>query len=125
MTQKEQFFLNKKDLDLKGETFNCYKYRTMYTNGNDILKDYLQKNPDEVEYYNIYHKYKNDPRITKIGRFLRATSIDEFPQFFNVLRGDMNLIGPRPYMLSEKQKIGKYNEDTILKVKPVLQDFGK
>lgn len=111
-------FFKQKRFGLKGDVFNCYKYRTMYTNGNDILKDYLQKNPDEVEYYNIYHKYKNDPRITKVGRFLRATSLDEFPQFFNVLRGDMNLIGPRPYMLSEKQKIGKYNEDTILKVKP-------
>lgn len=118
LDSKGAVFFKQKRFGLKGETFNCYKYRTMYTNGNDILKDYLQKNPDEVEYYNIYHKYKNDPRITKIGRFLRATSLDEFPQFFNVLRGDMNLIGPRPYMLSEKQKIGKYNEDTILKVKP-------
>lgn len=111
-------FFKQKRFGLKGKIFSCYKYRTMYSNGNEILKEHLLKNPDEVEYYNIYHKYKSDPRITKIGKFLRATSLDEFPQFFNVLRGDMNLIGPRPYMLSEKQKIGKYNEDTILKVKP-------
>lgn len=107
-----------KRLGLKGGKFSCYKYRTMYQNGDEILKDYLSKNPDEVEYYNIYHKYKNDPRITKIGRILRATSLDEFPQFFNVLRGDMNLIGPRPYMLNEKEKMGKYNQDIILEVKP-------
>ena len=85
---------------------------------NEILEKYLKENPKEIEYYKTYHKYQNDPRITKIGTFLRATSLDEFPQFFNILRGDMNLIGPRPYMLSEKEKIGKINEDTILKVKP-------
>ncbi|WP_193221015.1 sugar transferase [Aliarcobacter butzleri] len=101
-----------------GKLFSCYKYRTMYTNGNEILEEYLQKNPIEVEYYKTYHKYKNDPRITKIGNFLRVTSLDEFPQFFNILRGDMNLIGPRPYMLSEKEKIGSNNENIILKVKP-------
>ena len=115
---KGSVFFKQKRFGLRGKTFSCYKYRTMYTNGDEILKEYLAQNPDEVEYYSIYHKYKNDPRITKIGSFLRATSLDEFPQFFNILRGDMNLIGPRPYMLNEKIKIGRYNEDTILKVKP-------
>ena len=107
-----------KRLGLKGEKFSCYKYRTMYTNGEEILKNYLKNNPEEIEYYSIYHKYKSDPRITKIGKFLRASSLDEFPQFFNILRGDMNLIGPRPYMINEKDKIGKQNEDIILEVKP-------
>ncbi|QDF29508.1 sugar transferase [Halarcobacter anaerophilus] len=107
-----------KRLGLKGEKFSCYKYRTMYENGDEILKEYLSKHPNEVEYYEKYHKYQNDPRITKIGKILRATSLDEFPQFFNVLRGDMNLMGPRPYMISEKEKIGKYNQDIILDVKP-------
>ncbi|WP_321311662.1 sugar transferase [Halarcobacter sp.] len=107
-----------KRLGIKGSSFSCYKYRTMYENGDEILKKYLINNPDEVEHYSIYHKYKNDPRITKIGKVLRATSLDEFPQFFNVLRGDMNLIGPRPYIINEKEKIGKYNKDIILEVKP-------
>lgn len=115
---KGSIFFKQKRFGLRGKTFSCYKYRTMYTNGDEVLKEYLAQNPDEVEYYSVYHKYKNDPRITKIGSFLRATSLDEFPQFFNILRGDMNLIGPRPYMLNEKIKIGRYNEDIILKVKP-------
>jgi lipopolysaccharide/colanic/teichoic acid biosynthesis glycosyltransferase len=111
-------FFKQKRFGKNGDIFRCYKYRTMFTEGKEILDIYLKENPDEVEYYKTYHKYQNDPRITKIGRFLRATSLDEFPQFFNILRGDMNLIGPRPYMLSEKEKIGRINEDTILKVKP-------
>ncbi|WP_121628359.1 sugar transferase [Poseidonibacter antarcticus] len=111
-------FFKQKRFGKNGKIFRCYKYRTMYINGNELLDKYLKENSEEIEYYNIYHKYKHDPRITKIGKFLRATSLDEFPQFFNILRGDMNLIGPRPYMLNEKAKIGKINEDTILKVKP-------
>lgn len=101
-----------------GKVFSCYKYRSMYQNGDEILREYLRNNPDEVAYYEIYHKYKNDPRVTKIGKILRASSLDELPQFYNILRGDMNLIGPRPYMLSEREKIGFLNEEIILKVKP-------
>jgi lipopolysaccharide/colanic/teichoic acid biosynthesis glycosyltransferase len=115
---KGAIFFKQKRFGKKGKTFSCYKYRSMYINGNEILKEYLLKNPDEVEYYKIYHKYQKDPRITRVGRFLRATSLDEFPQFFNILRGDMNLIGPRPYMLNEQEKIGKSNENVILEVKP-------
>lgn len=118
LDSKGGVLFKQKRLGKNGKTFSCYKYRSMYTNGDEILKEYLFNNPSEIEYYNIYHKYQNDPRITKIGRILRATSLDEFPQFFNILRGDMNLIGPRPYMLNEKIKIGKYNEEIILEVKP-------
>ncbi|WP_320034559.1 sugar transferase [Halarcobacter sp.] len=115
---KGKIFFKQKRMGIKGQEFSCYKYRTMYEDGDKLLEKYLENNPEEVEYYSIYHKYKNDPRITKVGRFLRATSLDEFPQFFNVLRGDMNLIGPRPYMINEKEKIGKYNKNIILEVKP-------
>lgn len=111
-------FFKQQRLGRNSKTFTCYKYRTMYEESQNILDEYLLKNPDEVEYFKRYHKYKNDPRITKIGGFLRKTSLDELPQFYNVLKGDMNLIGPRPYMLSELDEIGKNNEEIILKVRP-------
>jgi len=107
-----------KRLGRDSKEFKCYKYRTMYTNNDKMLKEYLKENPSEIEYYNIYHKYENDPRITKVGKFLRKTSLDEFPQFYNILQGKMNLIGPRPYMISEKENIGSFNEEIILKTNP-------
>lgn len=109
-----------KRLGKNGVAFSCYKYRTMYTNGDTLLKNYLEQHPEEVIYYQTFHKYKNDPRVTKIGKFLRKTSLDEFPQFYNILRGDMNLIGPRPYMVEEKEAIGINNLDIILAAKPGL-----
>ncbi len=115
---KGSIIFKQKRFGKNAKPFSCYKYRTMYEDNQNILNKYLENRPDEVEYYNTYHKYKSDPRITSIGKFLRKTSLDEIPQFFNVLRGDMNLIGPRPYMLNEKDKIGKNDEAVILEVKP-------
>ncbi len=115
---KGSVIFKQKRLGKDSKLFSCYKYRTMYEDNQGILDDYLEKNPQEIENYEIYCKYKNDPRITKIGNFLRKTSLDEFPQFYNILRGDMNLIGPRPYMVGEKNKIGELNEEIILKVRP-------
>ena len=100
-----------------GEAFICYKFRTMKENGDEILKTHLAEHPEEADYYDRYHKYKNDPRVTKIGAFLRKTSLDELPQIFNVLKGEMSFVGPRPYMLNEKEKIGDKLE-TIIRVRP-------
>lgn len=97
--------------------FNCYKYRSMYIDGDIILKKYLENNPEEIAYYDTYHKYKNDPRITSVGKVLRKTSLDELPQLINVLQRKMSLIGPRPYMLEEKEKL-MCDIKTILHVKP-------
>lgn len=118
MDSKGKVLYKQKRIAKEGRLFNCYKYRTMYEGQDKLLSEYLLKNPHEVAHYKEYHKYKNDPRITKVGNFLRKTSLDELPQFFNVLRGDMSLIGPRPYMPSEEDSIQKEHKNIIIKVKP-------
>ena len=104
-------------LGQNGKIFICYKFRTMFEESDEKLKIYLKEHPEEVDFYSTYHKYKNDPRITKIGDKLRRTSLDELTQIFNVFKNEMSFIGPRPYMLNEKEKIGQ-NIDTVLMVKP-------
>ena len=111
------FFMQER-LGIDGEVFLVYKFRTMHINGDEILQEYLKEHPEEVENYEVYCKYENDPRITKIGKILRNTSADELAQIFNVLKGQMNFVGPRPYMVTEKEKIGTTNAGVILKVKP-------
>jgi undecaprenyl-phosphate galactose phosphotransferase len=110
-------FFQQVRLGENGEEFGCYKFRSMRENSDELLKEYLDKHPQEAAYYETYHKYQNDPRITKIGQLIRRTSLDELPQIINVLKGEMSLIGPRPYMSVEKSKIGE-NVDMILSVKP-------
>lgn len=97
--------------------FTCYKFRTMYEDSENILKEYISSHPEEKTYYQLHHKYKEDPRVTKIGRFLRSTSLDELPQIINVFKQEMSIVGPRPYMLSERKELGKY-EKMILSVMP-------
>lgn len=104
-------------LGKNNQPFECLKYRTMYEDGESLLRDYLVNNPEEVAYYEQYHKYKKDPRITNIGNFLRRTSFDELPQIINILQGNMSLVGPRPYMVEEREKLGSHI-DIILLVKP-------
>ena len=113
----EKIFFKQKRLGKNGKPFTCYKFQTMHENSDTLLENYLKAHPEEINYYETYHKYKNDPRVTKAGHFLRRTSLDELPQIFNVFRGDMSFIGPRPYMLNEETKIGEEIE-TILSVKP-------
>lgn len=102
-----------------GKQFRMYKYRSMCMNADETLKKYLEENEDARKEYKKYKKLKNDPRITKVGCFLRKTSLDEFPQFINVLIGNMSLVGPRPYLPREKEDMGEYYS-TIVKVKPGL-----
>jgi len=117
LDSKGKIFFRQKRLGQDKKVFYCIKFRTMYEENGDILKKYLKQNPDEITYYQKYHKYQNDPRITRVGKFLRNSSLDEIPQFLNVLRGEMSLIGPRPYMLNERKKLSK-KMAIVLKVKP-------
>lgn len=91
-----------------GKIFKMYKYRSMVVGADEKLKEYLEENEEARKEYKEYKKLKNDPRITKIGKFIRKTSIDEFPQFINVLKGDMSLVGPRPYLPREKEEINGF-----------------
>jgi len=110
-------FFKQTRMGKNGKTFLCYKFRSMYENSDEILEAYLKEHPDEIVCYDEFHKYKNDPRITKVGRILRKTSLDELPQVLNVLKGEMSLIGPRPYMPNERKKIAN-NLNMVLAVEP-------
>lgn len=100
-----------------GKTFNCYKFRTMAINSDQILTDLLAKNPAIKKEWEEKMKITNDPRITTIGHFLRKTSLDELPQLWNVLRGDMSLVGPRPIVDKEIERYGN-RFDFYTSVKP-------
>ena len=115
----ESVFFKQKRIGRFGKPFSCYKFRSMHKNWRKILDDYLEQNPAEVEHFAKFHKYEFDPRITKVGGFIRRTSLDELPQLFNVLKLEMSLVGPRPYMFYEKRQIGK-NLGKITRVRPGL-----
>ncbi len=90
-----------------GKLFKCYKFRTMYVDAERVLADLLRDNPSARAEWERDQKLTDDPRITPIGRFLRKTSLDELPQLFNVLRGDMNAVGPRPITVDELDRYGR------------------
>lgn len=110
-------FFSHKRIGFRGKSFDCLKFRSMKENSDEILKQYLKENPEEALYFRKYHKYRRDPRITKVGNFIRKTSIDELPQLINVLKGDMSIVGPRPYAEYERKDMGEF-ADIILAVKP-------
>ena len=87
-----------------GRRFKIYKFRSMYMDAEERKKELEEKN----EMQGLMFKMENDPRITKVGAFLRKTSIDELPQFYNVFKGDMSLVGPRP---ERAQYVGKFKEE--------------
>ncbi|WP_338151277.1 undecaprenyl-phosphate galactose phosphotransferase WbaP [Persephonella sp. IF05-L8] len=114
LDSKGNIFFIQERLGKNGRIFYCYKFRTMYENNEEILNKYLKENPKAKQEWDKYKKLRGyDPRITRIGRFLRKTSLDELPQIFNVLKGDMSLVGPRPYLPREIDDMGEY-KDIIL-----------
>ncbi|MFW5713674.1 MAG: undecaprenyl-phosphate galactose phosphotransferase WbaP [Brevefilum sp.] len=114
---KGPILFTQKRLGQNGEVFKSFKFRTMYNNAEEKLQELLANDPEANSEYEKYHKLVNDPRITRLGKLLRRYSLDELPQLLNVIKGDMNLIGPRSYMPRELLAMGAYAK-IILKVKP-------
>ena len=112
-------FFRQQRLGAGGARFNLLKFRTMVLDAEDRLHAVLAGSPDLRDEYAVFHKLAHDPRVTPIGRFLRKTSLDELPQLFNVLRGDMSVVGPRPYLPVERGKIGPAFA-SIVRAKPGL-----
>jgi len=106
-------------LGLDGEHFKAYKFRSMEIDAESKLNSLLDADPRLKEEWEASHKLKDDPRVTKIGKFLRRTSFDEFPQLINILKGEMSLVGPRPVTDPEIEKYGE-NAKRVLSVKPGL-----
>ncbi len=109
-------------IGLNGQKFKFYKFRSMVPNADEALKKILAENEDLRKEYEINKKLKNDPRITKVGKLIRKCSIDEIPQFLNILKGDMALIGNRPYLPREQEDMGMYYNH-IVKTKPGLTGY--
>ena len=114
-------FYSHKRIGKNGKEFRLIKFRTMVPKADKVLDDLL-KDPEYYEEYNVNKKIKDDPRITKVGKILRKPSLDETPQFINILLGQMSLVGNRPYLPKEKEDMGKYFKD-IVKTKPGLTGY--
>ena len=115
--RKHGLFFTQDRIGKDGKSIKIYKYRSMVTGADKILEEMMAKDEKIREEYEKNRKLKDDPRITKVGEFLRRTSLDEFPQFINVLKGEMSFVGPRPYLPREKKDMGEYY-GKIIKSKP-------
>ena len=113
----DPIFFTQQRIGKDGKPFKIYKFRTMVPNAEQVLEDLMEKDPTIKKEYLTNKKLENDPRITKAGKMLREKSLDEFPQFINVLRGEMSIVGPRPYLLREKEDMG-YAYKSIINCKP-------
>lgn len=115
-------FYSQKRIGKDGKYFKMYKFRSMVVGADEILKKLLEENEDLRKEFEETRKLQDDPRITKVGRFLRKTSLDEFPQFINVLKGEMSLVGPRAVIDGEIEKFGEHKEE-VLSVKPGITGY--
>ena len=117
MASGRPIFYGHKRVGQNGKHFLCYKFRTMAVNADVLLKELLERDPEARAEWDRDFKLKNDPRITSIGQFLRRTSLDELPQLWNVLKGEMSLVGPRPVVDAELERYGP-QVDYYLEAKP-------
>ena len=115
-------FYTQERIGKDGKKFKMYKFRSMVVGADEKLKKYLEENEEARKEYKLYKKMKNDPRVTKVGNFIRKTSLDEFPQFINVLKGEMSLVGPRPYLEREKEDM-TYFYKYIVSCKPGVTGY--
>lgn len=104
-------FFGHRRVGRNGRSFTCYKFRTMVKNPSDVLEAHLAANPAACREWEVAQKLKDDPRVTALGRVMRKLSVDELPQFLNVLRGDMSLVGPRPIVSAEARFYGHHIAD--------------
>ncbi len=119
LTSPGPVFFSHRRIGRDGRFFSMWKFRTMCVNSAQVLEQHLAMHPEEREEWNSFHKLRNDPRVTPLGRMLRRYSLDELPQLWNVLTGRMSLVGPRPIVAAEAEK---YGSDFVyyLAVKPGL-----
>ena len=117
-TSKGPAIISQKRIGRNGKPFNCYKFRTMVLRADDVLRDLLAKDPAARKEWETQRKIKDDPRVTVVGKFLRTSSLDELPQIFNVLAGQMSVVGPRPVTEGEINEHYREHSDICLSVPP-------
>lgn len=122
LKNKGPIFYVQERIGKNGKIFKMYKFRSMVVGADEKLDKYLAENPEAFEEYKVYKKLRDDPRVTRVGDFIRKTSLDEFPQFINVLKGQMSLVGPRPYLPREIEDMGDYYS-FIIKNKPGVTGY--
>lgn len=110
LTSRGPAIFKQQRLGKDGKLFLCYKFRTMYEDADERIRTILATDQEAREEWQMHWKLKNDPRITKVGNFLRKTSLDELPQIWNVLKGEMSLVGPRPYLPREWELLKEHSE---------------
>src|SRR5579875_1120199 len=117
ITSPGPIFFSHRRIRGHGRFFTMWKFRTMCVNSSEVLEGFLAANPEARAEWRKTHKLKQDPRVTRVGEFLRRTSLDELPQLWNVVTGSMSLVGPRPIVAAEVEKYGEYFSDYCM-VKP-------
>lgn len=118
----DSIFYTQNRIGKNGKEFKLYKFRSMVPNADQVLEELLKSDKKLAKEYKINKKLKEDPRITKAGKLIRKTSLDELPQLINVLKGEMTLIGNRPYLPREKEDMGLFYDD-IIKTKPGITGY--